>query len=123
MLPWLSCGPVDSLSIIYNKPRQAMSQPTAQQIIDTLCDAYGTTLDQVLSSLDAESDIPAEVQAAEEVMKMVFSGIINEAFDEGRARTVEMEEDNKFGVLIDEDFLEEIGFELDFDETSEDEEE
>jgi hypothetical protein len=54
---------------------------------------------------------------------MVFSGIINEAFDEGRARTVEMEEDNKFGVLIDEDFLEEIGFELDFDETSEDEEE
>jgi hypothetical protein len=26
-------------------------------------------------------------------------------------------------VLIDEDFLEEIGFELDFDETSEDEEE
>ncbi|MEY4886625.1 MAG: hypothetical protein RL767_96 [Bacteroidota bacterium] len=100
-----------------------MSQPTAQQIIDTLCDAYGTTLDQVLSSLDAESDIPAEVQAAEEVMKMVFSGIINEAFDEGRARTVEMEEDNKFGVLIDEDFLEEIGFELDFDETSEDEEE
>ena len=100
-----------------------MSQPTAQQIIDTLCDAYGTTLDQVLSSLDAESDIPAEVQAAEEVMKMVFSGIINEAFDEGRARTVEMEEDHKFGVLIDEDFLEEIGFELDFDETSEDEEE
>jgi hypothetical protein len=100
-----------------------MSQPTAQQIIDTLCDAYGTTLDQVLSSLDAESDIPAEVQAAEEVMKMVFSGIINEAFDEGRARTVEMEEENKFGVLIDEDFLEEIGFELDFDETSEDEEE
>ncbi|MCF8212917.1 MAG: hypothetical protein K9I86_03395 [Cryomorphaceae bacterium] len=100
-----------------------MSQPTAQQILDTLCDAYGTTLDQVLSSLDAESDIPAEVQAAEEVMKMVFSGIINEAFDEGRARTVEMEEDNKFGVLIDEDFLEEIGFELDFDETSEDEEE
>ena len=100
-----------------------MSQPTAQQIIDTLCDAYGTTLDQVLSSLDAESDIPAEVQAAEEVMKMVFSGIINEAFDEGRARTVEMEEDNKFGVLIDEDFLEEIGFELDFDEASEDEEE
>ena len=100
-----------------------MSQPTAQQIIDTLCDAYGTTLDQVLSSLDADSDIPAEVQAAEEVMKMVFSGIINEAFDEGRARTVEMEEDNKFGVLIDEDFLEEIGFELDFDETSEDEEE
>jgi hypothetical protein len=100
-----------------------MSQPTAQQIIDTLCDAYGTTLDQVLSSLDSESDIPAEVQAAEEVMKMVFSGIINEAFDEGRARTVEMEEDNKFGVLIDEDFLEEIGFELDFDETSEDEEE
>ena len=100
-----------------------MSQHTAQQIIDTLCDAYGTTLDQVLSSLDAESDIPAEVQAAEEVMKMVFSGIINEAFDEGRARTVEMEEDNKFGVLIDEDFLEEIGFELDFDETSEDEEE
>lgn len=100
-----------------------MSQPTAQQIIDTLCDAYGTTLDQVLSSLDVESDIPSEVQAAEEVMKMVFSGIINEAFDEGRARTVEMEEDNKFGVLIDEDFLEEIGFELDFDETSEDEEE
>jgi len=100
-----------------------MSQPTAQQILDTLCDPYDTTLDQVLSSLDAESDIPAEVQAAEEVMKMVFSGIINEAFDEGRARTVEMEEDNKFGVLIDEDFLEEIGFELDFDETSEDEEE
>jgi hypothetical protein len=100
-----------------------MSQPPAQQILDTLCDAYDTTLDQVLSSLDAESDIPAEVQAAEEVMKMVFSGIINEAFDEGRARTVEMEEDNKFGVLIDEDFLEEIGFELDFDETSEDEEE
>ena len=100
-----------------------MSQPTAQQIIDTLCDAYGTTLDQVLSSLDVESDIPSEVQAAEEVMKMVFSGIINEAFDEGRARTVEMEEDNKFGVLIDEDFLEEIWFELDFDETSEDEEE
>ncbi|MSP65211.1 MAG: hypothetical protein EXR22_00600 [Flavobacteriaceae bacterium] len=100
-----------------------MNQPTAQQILDTLCDAYDTTLDQVLSSLDAESDIPSEVQAAEEVMKMVFSGIINEAFDEGRARTVEMEEDNKFGVLIDEDFLEEIGFELDFDETSEDEEE
>ena len=31
-----------------------MSQPTAQQILDTLCDAYDTTLDQVLSSLDAE---------------------------------------------------------------------
>jgi hypothetical protein len=56
-------------------------------------------------------------------MKMVFSGIINEAFDEGRARTVEMEEDDQFGILIDEDFLEEIGFELDFDEVDEDEEE
>ena len=76
-----------------------------------------------MSNLDAESDIPADVQAAEEVMKMVFSGIINEAFDEGRARTVEMEEDDRFGVLIDEDFLEEIGFELNFDEVDEDEEE
>jgi hypothetical protein len=76
-----------------------------------------------MSNLDAESDIPADVQAAEEVMKMVFSGIINEAFDEGRARTVEMETDNQFGILIDEDFLEEIGFELDFDEVDEDEEE
>jgi hypothetical protein len=76
-----------------------------------------------MSNLDAESDIPADVQAAEEVMKMVFSGIINEAFDEGRARTVEMEKDDQFGILIDEDFLEEIGFELDFDEVDEDEEE
>ena len=75
-----------------------MSQPTAQQILDTLCDAYGTTLAEVMSNLDAESDIPAEVQAAEEVMKMVFSGIINEAFDEGRARTVEMEKDDQFGI-------------------------
>ena len=58
-----------------------MSQPTAQQILDTLCDADGTTLAEVMSNLDAESDSPADVQAAEEVMKMVFSGIINEAFD------------------------------------------
>ena len=100
-----------------------MSQPTAQQILDTLCDAYGTTLAEVLAHLDVESEIPADVQAAEEVMKMVFSGIINEAFDEGRARTVEMEKDDQFGILIDEDFLEEIGFELDFDEVDEDEEE
>ena len=77
-----------------------MSQPTAQQILDTLCDAYGTTLAEVLSHLDAESEIPADVQAAEEVMKMVFSGIINEAFDEGRARTVEMEVRNRFSLCV-----------------------
>ncbi len=89
-----------------------MKQIDPQLVLNTFCQEHGGTYEEILSKIDWDDIHSPELQIADELMKMVFSAIVNSGFLEGHVQVVDWEDQDKQALLLDFTYLNGIGFDL-----------